>query len=205
MIDSFDKLTIGKYKDIRDVLDRNLSEVETNMEIVAILNDLDVSDIGDMPLGAFNYLMRDMLFLYSEPKKRMVADRYRFGKYELNTMLNLKDMTVAQYVDYQEFLKDSDKYLTQILSVFLIPKGKKYNEGYDIVDVQRAIEDNMSIEEAISLSAFFLNLYQSLTKVTLTSLTKRMKRMEKKSRNKEEKRKLQEVIRHLETAGAGLV
>lgn len=205
MIDSFDKLTIGKYKDIKDVLDRNLSEVETNMEIVAILNDLDVSDIGDMPLGAFNYLMRDMLFLYSEPKKRMVADRYRFGKYELNTMLNLKDMTVAQYVDYQEFLKDSDKYLTQILSVFLIPKGKKYNEGYDIVDVQRAIEDNMSIEEAISLSAFFLNLYQSLTKVTLTSLTKRMRRMEKKSRNEEEKRKLQEVIRHLETAGAGLV
>lgn len=203
MINNYNKLTIGKYKDIKNVLDKGLSDVETNIEIIAILNDLDTADVEDMSLGAFNCLMQDLRFLYCEPKRKIVADKYKLGKYELETMLNLRDMTVAQYVDYQEFLKDSEKYLTQLLSVFLIPKGKKYNEGYDIVDVQRTIDENMSIEDAVSMSAFFLNLSQSLTKVTLTSLIKKMKKMEKKSKSKEEKEKLQEAIRNLETVGVG--
>ena len=203
MIDSYEKLTIKKYKEVMAIINGNETEYVKNVELVAVLNDMDTSDVEDLPIGTFNTLLQSTGFLYEEPKQRMVSTKYKLGGIELEAALNLQKMTVAQYIDYQEYVKDTEKYLVEMLSVFLIPKGKKYCEGYDVIDVQKTIEDNMSIVEAISLSAFFLALYQSLIKATVTSLIKRMKKMRKKEKDLKMIEKMTEVITNLETVGVG--
>ena len=205
MIDNYNDLTIGKYQEIKAVIDGEVvEEYATNISLVAILADMTEDEVMSLDLKEYKVLNQKLTFLMEEPPRRMVADKYKIGGFELETMLAVDKMTVAQYVDYQTFVKDMDKYLVEMLSIFLIPKGKKYNEGYDIVEVQKAIRDNLSIVDAMSLSAFFLLWYQSLTKATLTSLTKKLKRMKRKMKEKEQIQKMEEAIANLENAGVGL-
>ena len=204
MIDSYEKLTVGKYQEVKAVIDSDVDEYSTNIQLVAVLNNMTEEEVGDLDLKSYQTLNQKLEFLQELPAKRMVATKYKIGGFDLDVMMSMQQMTVAQYIDYQTYLKDVDKYLVEMLSVFLIPKGKKYADGYDIIEVQNAIRDNMSIIDAMSLSAFFLLLYQSLTKATVASLTRKMKKMMKKSKNSQEIEKLQEVIRNLEDVGVGL-
>ena len=205
MIDNYNDLTIGKYQEIKAVIDGEVvEEYATNISLVAILADMTEDEVMSLDLKEYKVLNQKLTFLMEEPPRRMVADKYKIGGFELETMLAVDKMTVAQYIDYQTFVKDVDKYLVEILSVFLIPKGHKYNEGYDIIEVQKAIRDNLSIVDAMSLSAFFLLWSQSLMKATLTCLTKRLKKMKKKMKNPMEIQKMEEAIANLENAGVGL-
>ena len=205
MIDNYNDLTVGKYQEIMVVLKgKVVDEYATNIQLVSILSDMSEDDVLNLGLSEYKVLNQKLSFLLVEPPKRMIANMYKIGGFELETMLDVRKMTVAQYVDYQTFVKDVDKYLIEMLSVFLIPKGMKYNEGYDIVEVQRAIRDNLSIVDAMSLSAFFLLWSQSLIKATLTYLTKQMKKMKRTMKKPMEIQKMEEAIANLENVGAGL-
>lgn len=205
MIDNYNDLTVGKYQEIMVVLNgKAVDEYATNIQLVSILSDMSEDDVLNLGLSEYKVLNQKLSFLLVEPPKRMIADMYKIGGFELETMLDVRKMTVAQYVDYQTFVKDVDKYLIEMLSVFLVPKGMKYNEGYDIVEVQRAIRDNLSIVDAMSLSAFFLLWSQSLIKATLTCLTKQMKKMKRTMKKPMEIQKMEEAIANLENVGAGL-
>ena len=205
MIDNYSKLTIGKYLEVRDIIEEGLEEIEQQAALIAVLNDMDVEDVLDLPLGTYHKLLQSIAFLLELPSPRQAPPtKYKIGGMELESMLNISDMSVAQFIDYQTFLKDTDKYLVEMLSVFLIPKGKKYNDGYDIIEVQNVIRDNLSIIDALSLSAFFLQWYQALTKATVTFLVRKMKRLMRKEKNMELKEKYQQAITHLEQSGLGL-
>lgn len=203
MIDNYNDLTIGKYLEIKEVIDAGYDEAETNINLIAVLADINVDEVANMNIIEFKKYNEKLEFLLDLPKKRAVATKYNLGGLELETMLAVDEMTVAQYIDYQTYLKDSDKYLVELLSVFLIPKKKTYCEGYDIIKVQKAIRENLSIVDALSLSAFFLQWYLALTKVTVTSLTKKMRKMMKREKDMEKKMVLQKAIQDLEQNGLG--
>lgn len=205
MIDNYNDLTVGKYQEIRVLLNGEVvDEYSTNIQLVSILSDMTEDEVLSLELTQYKALNQKLSFLLQEPPKRMIANVYKIGGYELETMLAIDKMSVAQYVDYQTFVKDTDKFLVEMLSIFLIPKGHKYNDGYDIIEVQKAIRDNLSIVDAMSLSAFFLLWSQSLMKATLTSLTKKAKKMKKQMKNPMEIQKMEEAIANLENAGVGL-
>lgn len=205
MIDNYNDLTVGKYQEIRVLLNGEVvDEYSTNIQLVSILSDMTEDEVLSLELTQYKALNQKLSFLLQEPPKRMIANVYKIGGYELETMLAIDKMSVAQYVDYQTFVKDTDKFLVEMLSIFLIPKGHKYNDGYDIIEVQKAIRDNLSIVDAMSLSAFFLLWSQSLMKATLTSLTKKAKKMKKQMKNPLEIQKMEEAIANLENAGVGL-
>lgn len=205
MIDNYNDLTVGKYQEIRLLLNGEVvDEYSTNIQLVSILSDMTEDEVLSLELTQYKALNQKLSFLLQEPPKRMIANVYKIGGYELETMLAIDKMSVAQYVDYQTFVKDTDKFLVEMLSIFLIPKGHKYNDGYDIIEVQKAIRDNLSIVDAMSLSAFFLLWSQSLMKATLTSLTKKAKKMKKQMKNPMEIQKMEEAIANLENAGVGL-
>lgn len=206
MIDNYNSLTIKKYLDIKEVLEMNTEEIDKQVSLIAILNDMDENDVYNLPLPEFQELNEKTAFLNELPQTRNYPKtKYKLGGLELETVLDMRDVTAGQYIDYQTFVKDSDKYLVELLSVFLVPKGKKYNDGYDILEVQNAIRENLSILEAISLSAFFLILCESLIKATVHSSIKKLKRMMRKEKDKKIKAEYQKAITALEQNGLGSV
>ena len=80
-----------------------------------------------------------------------------------------------------------------MLSVFLIPKGKKYGE-YDLEEVISDIYNYFPIADARAVSFFFTLVLQSLTKATLISLERRTKKELKKTKTKEEKEKIEMLL-----------
>lgn len=202
MIDCYEKLTIGVYDELQEIYESNMSDYEKNVEIVALFNDMDVADVEDLSLTTFNTLLQSTAFLYEMPKKKIVATKYILGGTEFDVVLDMQSLTVSQYLDYQEFVKNPDKNRVELLSVFLVPMGKKYGD-YNMQEVHKLIRDNLSIIDAIALTDFFLLLSQSLMKVTLRSLKRRLKRMKRKMKSQEEIQKMEEAIAHLETVGDG--
>lgn len=204
IIDSWKKVTIAKYLEIRDVIETVKSEDEVKVALLSVLTDIDEDDLLDMPVIRFNHLLQNIGFIFEDIPNTQVATEYVLGGERYEVMLNIKDMTTAQFIDYQNFVSDVDNNLTPLLSIFLIPKGKRYNDGYDIIEVQERIKNNLSIVDAKGLAAFFLQWYKSLLKVTVHSLTKQMRKRMKKEKDTEVRKKMMEVIASLEKSGDGL-
>ena len=99
-------------------------------------------------------------------------------KYKLLKKVN--DITAAQFIDYQLYMQKF--HIEQVLSIFLIPvKGKnifgkykyhKYNEGYDIIELQNDIYNHMKQVDANSIVDFFLKSSQQLQNLMVQSLLK---------------------------------
>lgn len=203
MIDNYNKLTIGKYLELVEIIeDDTLADIDRNVEIIALLDDKEVDVIYDLPLTEFNEKIQMTSFLYEEPKPLQVSTVYKLGDMELEACLNLNDLTTAQFIDYQTYVKD-DKKLVELLSVFLIPKGHKYNKDYDIIEVQKVIRDNMPVTQAMGLSAFFLLLSKSLLKASLTYSIKKLKKMMRKEKDMKKKEMMKQAIHNLQLNGLG--
>lgn len=202
MIKSYKELTIDKYLQIKQLLQVDEEDINKQVTLLSILSDLDEEEILNLKLDDYKQLNQQTDFLLEQPKATKIATTYKLGNYILEPMVNMKDVTTSQYIDFQTFIKDQDKYLVELLSIILVPKGKKYAQDYDIYDVQNVIRENLNIEDALGLTAFFLTLFNSLIQTMQTYCIRKMKKMMKKMKG-EEKKKMQEQIILLEQNGVG--
>lgn len=204
-----------KYKEWKDInvntfmelkaVDYNTTDdidaLNTDIEILSILCDCDEEEISNLTATEFKSLLRQTEFLKTMPKVK-VQDRYMINGKPYDVFLSLKSMSVSQYIDFQTYYKNQDKYFKELLSVFLIPKGKKYGDGYSVDNVINEIGEHLSIVDAYSILFFFIVLFRSLTKVTLDCSIKDMRKMKKKLTDKEEIRKMEQAIKEMEKARA---
>lgn len=197
----YSNLPIGKYYEILDICDSDLSKIEKDLAVIAVLLDVTEDEVYKLKPEEVYELQQQLKFL-SKPatdakkkfKKLKIADKtYRI-------VSKLDELNIGQYVDFQfNWNKDYLTNLPQILSIFLIPEGCKYNEGYDIVEVQKAIKDNLSIEAALNI-AFFLRR-RSVALIKSRLLYCRLMLMMTKWRMKDKKLKAQmkELIQKYKT------
>lgn len=207
IIDSYRRLPVGKYRDIRDVCrDESLDDLDRQVKIIAILADMTEEDVLDLPIAEYAEMAAKTRFLESmeTTDANNISRVYYAGGFELVPVTDHRKITAAQYIDFQEYAKSGDENLVEILSCLLIPKGMSYNRGYDVMDVQNAIRKDMSVSDALALTAFFFASYRRLISVSLTS----SKKAAEKIRDREKRRRTLEKIAELEgllrTGGDGL-
>lgn len=190
-------ISIKKFDEISNILSsmNNVNEdeaLEININLLSILCDVSVEEIEDLPLTEFSKLVKQTEFLKEMPKVE-IKDNYVINGKKYVLCANVSKMTTAQYIDYQTLVKNADKNVKELLSVFLIPKGKKYGE-YDLEEVMNDIYNYFPIADARAVSFFFTLVLQSLTKATLISLERRTKKELKKTKTKEEKEKIEILL-----------
>ena len=131
-------------------------------ELLAIYADTDTDVIMSYPLTKYHKLLEKFYadyftdFSKAEPA---IKDKYTAGDMVLVPMLDFTQITVAQMMDFSVLSTDPVENIEKLLAIFLIPKGKKYNDGYDLMEVQKAIL-KMSFNELSPLLAFFLKWFQ---------------------------------------------
>ena len=196
MITNYKSLPLGKYLDIcRVCKDESLEEIDRQVKILSILSDMPEDEILHLPIPKYKEMVVASRFLEDVDKSRHKAARlYIVGDWQLVPTLDYRKMETAQYVDFQTFAPMVETHMAELLSCLLVPVGCRYNEGYDILEVQQALKDNLSVTDALSLSAFFLTRYRGLIKDslnycrqeirTIKSETKRMQ-MEERSKSLE--------------------
>ena len=193
IIDNYKKLPIGKYLEICQLCNEEMEALDRQVKVIAILTDNTEEEVLNAPLMTYTHWREKSEFIFNPSKgdHSRIADVYKIGGFDLVPVKDLRKVTTGQYVDYQKYLEDKENNIVEILSVFLIPKGKTYCNDYDVIDVQEAIRENLSTHEVLSLLAFFLTSYQGLI---LSSLTYSEK-MAKGISNKGKREKILEKIR----------
>lgn len=167
-IDSWDKLPVGLLKEVhRIVSNKDLDEDEKSLQAAAILNRITYTEMLNMPLDEAKILVANTAFLFEKPKPKKIQKNYNLNGRIYVTMKSLDEMTTAQFIDFNGLINDFDENLPNILSVFLIPKGHKYNDGYDKKQVIKDISDRMMVTEALGLASFFTTAYKRYAMRTL--------------------------------------
>mgnify|MGYP003430239052 FL=1 len=182
IIDNYRNLPVGKWLEILELSkDENVDELEQQVKTIAILTGLTEDEVLDLPIVEYRELASKTKFLEKEYEgKLQIAKSYGLNGMELIPVKDFNKITTAQYVDYQTFSKEGDMYLVQTLSTLLVPKGKKYNDGYDMDAVQEAIRENLSVADVLSLYAFFFFLWVKSIKDSQTYLDKEIKKIPNK-------------------------
>lgn len=190
------ELSLKKYNEIKDLyLDTELSDEDRLLYQIRILFDVDPLKLKTSELR--NYIDK-MKFLSEKVPKVKLKNTYKLGGNVYTLKKELKDVTVAQWLDFQNFLKDgggdTDNY-ANLLSVFFFPKDvDEYGEGYDIEQVRSDINNYLSIAEAMSISSFFL-LWRKKSLLLFLLYTKR--EILKAPLTKEQKRRVKKEMRKL--------
>ena len=115
-----------------------------------------------------------------EPK--MPSKRYNIGGKEFEVELDPNKMTVSQYLDFQTFIKDPNKYISNLLACFLIPKGAKYGDS-DPLENAKFLEENCNYAICQDINFFFLKLLETYIHNTRESLEKSLKKILRKEKN----------------------
>lgn len=193
-------ITIEKHKQIQRLLKENNVEdmQEIQAELLAIYADTDIDTIMSYPLTKYHKLVERFYndyftdFSHAEPK---IKDKYTAGDMVLVPMLDFTQITVAQMMDFSVLSTDPIENIEKLLAIFLIPKGKKYNDGYDLMEVQKAIL-KMDFNEVSPLLAFFLRWFNGCRNhIQISCLeevrkqTKRIKKLEKRIQRKQKQKR----------------
>lgn len=165
-------LKLKDYLKIEDEAERMLSIAELMFG----------EEVTDLPLAEFNKKFKELKFLEEPPKTVVPPKKLTINdhKYHLDCMLG--NITTAQYIDYINHCKTND--LCKMLSVFVVPDGHKYNDGYDMEEVMNDI-NMMPVTMVNSISVFMLRQLQLFIRIFHKSSEKKIRRMQLPKKEKE--------------------
>ena len=188
-------LPLAKYLKTLEIFnDESLSDLEKNIEILAIYADTTVDSILKLrPDEVEEYFaeMSNSISSYKpsnskRPKKIKINDQV----YTIN--YNIGKLNMAQYIDFQQIIvkKNYLENLPALLSIFIIPKGHKYNDDYDIIELRNILENNITLDEALSIIFFSKMKSISLIKLKLLYYRSMLKIMRWTTKDKQTKEML---------------
>ena len=167
--DKWSDVTIAEYERIVDIINRTDDEIERLTGVISVLSGVDENEIADMPIAEIARIGQKLDFLNSFDFNKNAT--YNSLVIDGETLvLAVKDMSVAQYVDFQATWSADTKDLARIISICYVPKGKKYNQDYDIEELIKKIRNNVSIDKANSIGFFLLKKLNGLTNFTVRFL-----------------------------------
>ena len=180
-----------------------MTDLDRSIEIYAILSDNkdEARDkLLNMPIDELGKELSKVQFIINKYKSKIPDTEYTIDGNKYTVQLNLKSMTAAQYIDFQNFYKDYEKNFKYIFLCFLIPKGKKYGEDYDVMELADSLYDKIPITIVTDIMIFFCRLLRGLTIATLISSIRELKKMLKKEKDQVKKYRLRKSIVQARTA-----
>lgn len=193
---SWENISISLYKKIASALTEDVSEIEKEMSLIALLMDEDEDRVWSYSIPEVQHLISELSFIGDfNFDKKFHAKHISLNGQKFDVSVDMTKFTVAQYVDFQNFwsMRDNIEHMHQLLSTMLIPHGCSYNEGYDILEVQDIILNHCPITLANSLLFFYLlECKRSIIAFQIVS-SYQLKKMMKKNKNPEMLKKMKQA------------
>ena len=145
--------------------------------MLSILTGEDVRMIKALPVSEFNKLAKSVKFIYEEAKPSKIRSEYTINDHRYICKAELAGVSTGQYIDYQTYAKMTPRpSLETFISLWLIPKGHMYNDGYDMEEVKKDILD-MPVVDALGIQVFIVKQLVTLILITVDSLKSNLKKM----------------------------
>ena len=168
------------------------------LKLIALVNGIGYDDVLNMPISKLESHFPDIDFLQREPRIPLMKGFYTLDgtKYRIHT----KELTTAQYIDFKQMVDTYAENLARFLTIFIIPEGHRYGDGYDLDKAAQDIS-SMPITQARSVADFFLTRCALSTKIFLRYSRVKLRRMERRAGTREEK----ELLRRMRTEVGNLL
>lgn len=195
---NWDEITWKEYEQIEQILSADIPNDFKTVHIVSILTGMPVNQVENMQVTEFQKLLPHLEFLQTEPETHYHKFEYTINDREYVFKGKLEDITTAMYIDYSTYMKDENKDVVKLMSVFLIPKGHDYNDGYDMEQVQSDIGDMCWLD--VRAAAFFFRIQLAAYMLILKSSLQKTLKKTMKGKTRAEKKEIKKQIKELETS-----
>ena len=174
MVNGWKDVTLGQYVEIVKL---NPEDEDWIFKVAAITENKTLEEIMTMPLKETAKINKNTLqWAVKTPQPRMITKKnYTVNGNRYVLRATPTEITTAQYIDFCNTGKEVPDCYTALLAIFMIPAGKRYNEDYDIKEVEEDMK-NLPVEEALSISSFFLTMWQHLSKRVMRAAKKALKK-----------------------------
>lgn len=193
---TWSNVTLKMFKEIQDLLEAPDDYTEANLR--QLIYGVDTSD---MPIAeASKY---DISFLRNEVDKKNVKlkETYWLNGKKYRSNINLTKVSTAQFIDFTNYAKEESTDFNKLLSVFVIPDGHNYNDGYNMKEVQEDLLQ-LDIATVYSLSFFMTKQLQLFAIIFQASL---VEEMEKMNLSLTEKKQLEKSLKEAMTSVSSLL
>lgn len=191
MIKNWNEMDLSHYKRLFEIIRKDWeNELDMNLAMVSVLSDIPIEDITNMEVNKLQEFINNLKFIETPYKPKTPETTYNIGNKEYKVFFNVNKMTASQYIDFQNFYKQYDDFMSNLAACFLLPNGKKYGEDYDPIDEAEFLNTHLTIDIFSDIMFFFVNLLQVSTLSTLHSSEREMKKRLRKTKDKLERRKL---------------
>lgn len=155
MITKWSEVTIGMLQEIDEINGLHISDEEKTLMVTALLAGMDYDELISLPLQKTADLVSQTEFIRTQPERVKVKKEYHIGENTYVLQRDIMGITTAQYINFQSILPVWQTHLAELMAIVLVPKGKKYSEGYSMAEVEDEIRNNFNIEDALSVADFF--------------------------------------------------
>lgn len=169
--EELDRLSKQKFED--DIL--------YTSEIIKVV--FNIEDPLNMTPQEFQKYVEELSFMKDPIPEVKLCNSYNINGTKYNFKGNIYEITMGALMDWRKYSTEQEIDYAQCLSVFMIPEGCKYNEGYDI---DKAIEDIrcLPITDVLKVYTFF----QAALKLSMQILIDYFQRLMKKTKLTKEQR-----------------
>ena len=196
------ELPLGKYVEITNLYsDTDIDDSDRLLYVIQVIFDVNPLKLTMHELQKY---IKEIEFLKQPIPKVRIRNTYTLGGVKYHLQKDLKDISVAQWVDFQSYMKDGSgvENWRHILSVLFFPEGcEEYGEGFDLLKVKADISNHLSVADAMAISTFFLHY---LTKLSVLSLLSTRRRMLKGMKDRKARRRIRKEMRKAITTITGV-
>lgn len=201
-------ITISDFKRILEINEQELdSDLEKSISVLSVLCECNEDDLYNMNINNLQTLIAEMEWM-NKPftfNRNWNSKHITINGVKYDVVADINKFSVAQYADFQIYWskRDDVNYMGKLLTVFIVPSGKNYNDGYDIVELSNILETYVSLPDFNAICFFFLmdclysvkaSLYYSNWEVT--KMIHREKDKTKKKELKELRKKVAKEIKN---------
>ena len=168
---TWENINLRTYAEIHNILISN--EIEQDEKLVLITQLIyDINVLEKPIIEVRKYFDNVNTLLKTDMPKEVVQDTYIINNVTYKLFKDVEKISTAMFIDYSNYVQNdfSINNYNEFLSIFLIPEGHTYNDGYDIRKVQNDIDNFLPITTAYSIASFFLSYSIRLQKTTLKFL-----------------------------------
>lgn len=181
---NWNDITLKQFYEIQNIL--STEDEYTVFNLIDYLYNVDCQSLPITQLKQY-----DISFIKQPIPDVKVEKEYILNGTVYKSNIDITKVTVAQFIDYQNYIKQPEIKLEDLLSVFFIPKScKDYNQDYDIIKVKEDLLE-LPITVAQSIGFFLGRQFKIFFLIFRYCLLKQVKKL------KMEKKKKKELLNNL--------
>jgi len=170
----WEDVSIGMYQDFMELQEKKLPEDEMIVGVVCVLCNVDKEKLVRFKYKDLKDISATLVkFLEKKPEQKKLVKKVEFKEKKYGLIPNLSSISLGEFVDIENYCKDSHKNLHKIMSILYRPivkeKGTRYSiENYDPDEYKEDMFKEFPILVSLSALSFFFRLGKKLP-LTLSS------------------------------------